>query len=176
MIAAASCGSKKGLPSAQVGATEVEVPLSGREYMSDANYFRATQLGRSPDLSAAKRIALLNAKSELAGLVESTMKSVSINYINQRTIGDRQEFGNRFDSESREVINQTLNDVSIIGERVFRESNGSYTYYVAIEMNKDPLLRSINERISKDEKLQLDFDQHQFRKVFDEEMNKFQNR
>ena len=171
-----SCKGGKDLPSVQKGSTEVSLPLSGRAYQSDANFFRATQSGKSTDLSNAKRVALINAKAELASAVGSTIKTVSTNYANERTIGDRQDFASRFDTETREVVNQMLNDVAIIEEKVFRETNGSYTYWIAVEMNKDALLRNVNDRISKDEKLNLDFDQHQFRKVFDEEMNKFENR
>jgi hypothetical protein len=178
MMFATGCRSKQpALPSVQAGSTEVEVPFSGREYRTNENFFRATQIGRSPDLSAAKRIALLNARTELASAVEATIKAVSTNYTNQRTIENRQEFASRFDEEARVIVNQRLNDVNIIGERVFREANGSYTYYVVIEMSKDALLNSLNDQISRDERLRLDFDQHQFRRVFEEEMRKFeQNR
>ena len=176
LVAAAGCKSKQPLPSVQAGSVEVEVPFSSREYRSNENFFRATQSGRSPDVSTAKTIALLNARTELAGAVESTIKAVSTNYINQRTVGDRQEFSNRFDQEARAVVNQRLVDVTIIGERAFREQNGSYTVWIAIEMAKDALLNSLNDRISNDERLRLDFDQHQFRKIFDEEMKQFQSR
>jgi hypothetical protein len=175
LFAAAGCKSKK-LPSVQAGSTEIAVPFASKEYRSDANFFRATQSGKSPDLSTAKRIALLNARTELGGHIETTMKAVTSNYTNQRTIDNRQEYASKFEEEARAIVNQKLNDVTIIGERVFRESNGGYTYYIAIEMNKDALLQNINNRISKDERLRLDFDQYQFRKIFDEEMKRFENR
>ena len=176
IFAAFGCKSKKTLPSVQEGSTEVSVPFASKEYRSDGNFFRASQSGRSPDRSTAHRIALLNAKTELAGAIESTMKSVATNYINQRTVGERQEYASRFDEESRAVVNQTLNDVKIIGERTFQETGGGFTVYIAVEMSKDALMNAMNDRISRDERLKLDFDQHQFRKVFDEEMRKFENR
>ena len=174
IFAFSGCKSKKGLPSVQAGSTEIEVPFSGREYRTDANYFRATDNGRSPDLSTAKRIALLNAKAELAGAIESTMKSVQETYTNQRTIGDRQEFASKFESMRREVVNQRLNDVRIMDEKVFKERDGGYRYYIVVEMSKEAMLNSIQEQILKDEKLRLDFDQHQFRKIFDEETRKIE--
>jgi DNA-binding transcriptional regulator YbjK len=127
-------------------------------------------------LSASKRIALLNARAELAGHIESTIKSVTTNYTNQRTIGDRQEFAERFDQEARAIVNQKLNDVSIIGERVFRENNGTHVYYIALEMSKDAILQALNERIAGNERLRLDYDQQQFRRLFDEEMRKTERR
>ena len=164
------------LESVQAGSTEVEVPFTGREFRSDANFFRATQNGLSPDLSTARRIAMLNAKNELASAIETTMKAVSVNYTNQRTMSYQQEFANRFEEEVRAVVNQTLNDVAIIGERTFREFDGRFMVYVALEMNREVLLQKLNNQMLKDERMRLDFDQDQFHKLFDEEMQKNQNR
>ena len=160
----------------QKGSTEVSVPLSGKEYRSNKDFFRATQSGKSPDLATAKKIALQNARTELAGNVEATMKAVIDNYTNQRTVGDKQEFENKFEEYSRTVINTTLNDVRIMDEKVFKENDGKYTYYIAIEMSKEPIIRNVSDRISKDAKLQLDFDQYKFRQEFEKEMEKFENR
>ena len=174
-LAMPACKSSKKAPSVEKGAREVSVPLSGKEYKTDKEHFRATQSGKSPDLATAKKIALQNAKTELAGNIQSTMKAVIDNYTNQRTVGDKMEFENKFEEYSRTVVNQTLNDVNIIGEKVFKEADGKYTYYIAVEMSKEPVVRNVSDRISKDAKLQLDFDQHKFRQVFDDEMKKFEN-
>jgi hypothetical protein len=169
--AVTSCKSAK---SVQSDSTEVTVPLSGAEYRTDKDYFRASQSGKSPDLATAKKIALQNAKAELAGNIQSLIKAVTENYTNQRTVADKQEFENKFEENARAVVSQKLNDVKIIGDKVFKEKDGKYTYYVAIEMSKEPIVNSFADRISKDAKLQLDFDKHQFQKVFDEEMQKFE--
>jgi hypothetical protein len=174
VVILASCATTKA-PSVQSGKSkEVSVPLSEKEYRTDKDYFRATQSGKSPDLATAKKIALQNARTELAGNIQATMKAVIENYTNQRTVGDKQEFENKFEEQARTVVNQTLNDVKIIADKVFKVDDGKITYYVAIEMNKESVVNSVADRISKDAKLQLDFDQHQFRKVFDEEMKKFE--
>ena len=175
MCAVSGCKGSKKVPVTK-GATEVSVPLSGKEYRTDKDFFRATQSGKSPDLATAKKIALQNAKTELAGNIQSTMKAVVDNYTNQRTVGDKQEFENKFEEYSRTVINQTLNDVKIMDEKVFRETDGKYTCYIAIETSKEPVVRNVSDRISKDAKLQLDFDQYKFRQEFDKEMEKFENR
>ena len=174
VVSAIVTGCMSPKPSVQSGSTEVSVPLSGKEYRSDKNYFRASQSGISPDLATAKKIALANARAELASNINSTIKSVTENYTNQRTVGDQQEFANKFEENARVVVNQVLSDVQIIGEKVFKEGNGKYTYYIAIEMNKESVLKGIIDHISKDDRLRLDFDKFQFKKVFDEEMGKFE--
>jgi len=176
IFAVGGCKSSKKLPSVQAGSTEVSVPLSGKEYSPDKDHFRAKQSGNSIDLAVAKKIALQNARAELATGIQSTMKAVIENYANQRQVSDRKELEGKFEEQTRTVVNQMLNDVRIIGEKVYKEANGSFTYWVAIEMNKDSLTQGLNDRILRDERLKLDFDQYQFRKIFDEEMQKFENR
>ncbi|MDR0694884.1 MAG: hypothetical protein LBF81_06265 [Prevotellaceae bacterium] len=174
IVASAAITGCKSTKSVQSGSNEVSVPLSGSEYRTDKDYFRASQSGKSPDLATAKKIALQNAKTELAGNIQSLMKAVTENYTNQRTVADQQEFENKFEENARAVVNQTLNDVKVIGEKVFKEKDGKYTYYIAIEMSKEPVVNNVADRISKDAKLQLDFDKHQFQKIFNEEMEKFE--
>ncbi len=163
------CGGPKKVSS---GKTEIQEPLSGSEYQSSEKYFRAVQSGKSPNLSTAKKIALQNAKSQLASNIQSTIKTVTSQYTNQRSIGDQQEYESKFEELTRNVVNQKLTDVKIIGSKVFEEDNGTYTYWVAVEASKDAILNGINSSISEDAKLQLEYDKQQFEKTFNEEMKK----
>jgi hypothetical protein len=171
---APACRSKKDLAK-ETGATKVTVPLSGREYQSNEDFFRSKSSGKSPDLQTSKKIALNNAKSEMAGLIQATVKRVTDNYTNQRSIGDRQEYANKFEEMTREVVNMKLTDVKIIGEEIYKEANNSYTYWIAIEASKESILNGINSSISKNEKLKLDYDKMKFEQIFNEEMNKLAN-
>ena len=168
-----NCKTKKQLQKA-TGSTEIEVPLSGKEYQSDKDNFRAKQSGKSPDLATSKKIALNNAKAEMAGNIQATIKRVTDQYTNQRTVSDVQEFENKFEELSREVVKQKLVDVRVIGEKTFQEKDGKYTYWIAIETSKDVILNGVADKISKDKKLQLDFDKFQYEKIFNEEMEKFE--
>jgi len=53
---------------------EIEIPLSGNDYESDKDHFRAKQVGESPDLATAKKIAQQNAKTEMAGNIQALVK------------------------------------------------------------------------------------------------------
>ena len=116
-----------------------------------------------------------NAKSELAGNIQSVVKTVTDQYTNQRSVADKQDFENKFEELSREVVDQTLSDVKIMDEKIFIETDGSYTYWVAIEESKTAILEGINKKISSDDKLQLDYDKKKFEDVFNTEMDKMQN-
>lgn len=169
-----ACRSKKELAK-ETGATKLTVPLSGKEYATNDDFFRATASGKSPDLETARKIGLTNAKSRLASLIESTVKKVGENYTNQRSIGDRQEYTNKFEEMTKEVVNQKLFDVKIIGEEIYKEANNSYTYWVAIEASKESILNGVNAAISKNEKLKLDYDKMKFEETFNKEMDKLAN-
>jgi hypothetical protein len=174
MLLVASCGSPKSLQKA-TGSTEIEVPFQGKDYSSNKDVFRAKNVGKSPDLATAKKIALLNAKSEMASNINSLIKKVAEQYVNQRSVGNKQEYESKFEENVREVVDLTMKDVVVFAEKTFKELDGSYSYWVAIEMNKANLIEGISNKISKNEALKLDYDKMKFEQIFNEEMRKMEN-
>ena len=154
------------------GSVEISVPFSENKYRSDKDFFRAKSIGKSMDLVTAKKVAVMNAKAELAGTIKSTMKAVTDQYTNSRTVGNNEEFENKFEQITRDVVNETLVDVRIMDEKIFKEIDNKYSYWVAIETSKQSVLGSMNNKISKNKKLQLDYDKMKFEKVFNSEMEK----
>lgn len=152
---------------------EVSIPFSGAKYQTDKNFFRAVQSGTSPDMSTAKKIAMVNAKSELAGNIQTLVKTVTDNYTNQRTFTNKQEFENKFEELSRQVTSQLLTNIIPIGEKMLKNSEEKYICWIAIEMNKEEILKNFSDQISKESKLQIDFDKYQYEKIFNQEMEKF---
>lgn len=172
-MALAGCKSKKATPVAkETGAVEISVPFSSKEYRSDENAFRAKQMGKSPDMATAKKIAFQNARGEMAGNINAMVKRVTDQYTNQRTVGNAQEFENKFEELSREVVSQELSNVKEIGEKIYKEPDGSYTYWIAIEADKKAVFEKLDARITNDAKLKLDYDKMKFQQIFDAEMKK----
>jgi len=172
-LVAVSCKSKKATPiQKETGAKEITLPFSSKEYRTDEDFFRAKNMGKSPDLATAKKIALNNAKSELASNIQTTIKKVTDQYTNQRTVSNKQEFENKFEELAREVTNLTISNIRVKDEKVFKEEDGSYTYWVAIEADKKTIFENIEKRISNDAKLRLDYDKKKFEEIFNEEMRK----
>ena len=156
------------------GETLIEVYCSGPEYFANAEYFRANQVGESVDQATAKKKALSNARADLASSVQTTIKGVIDNYVNSRELNNVEEAEERFESLTREVINQKLTGVKTICEKTTKTDDGKYKTYVAIELAGDELMNAMNDRLSKDAKLKIDYDYEQFKKTFDEEMKKFE--
>lgn len=173
VLTLAGCKSKKTTTiQKETGAVEITVPFSSKEYRSDADFFRAKQSGKSTNDATAKKIAFQNARGEMAGNINATVKRVTDQYTNQRTVGNALEFENKFEELSREVVNLELANVKEIGEKLFKEPDGSYTYWIAIEASKKEVFDKIDARISSDAKLKVDYDKQKFQQIFDAEMKK----
>lgn len=174
VLALAGCKSKKAATPVQkdTGAVEISVPFSSKDYRSDENTFRAKQVGKSPDIATAKKIAFQNARAEMAANINATVKRVTDQYTNQRTVGNTQEFENKFEELAREVVNMEMSNVKEIGEKIFKEPDGGYSYWIAIEADKKSVFDKIDSKISNDAKLKLDYDKQKFQQIFDAEMKK----
>jgi len=167
-----SCSSKTIV---SAGEERVSVLCSGPDYFTNNEYFRANSVGESPNQANSKRMALTNARTELAGQIEFTLNAVVDNYFQDVTASEKQEYKQRYEGLSREVIGQKINGTRVICEETTRTENGRYKTYLAIELIGDDLFNSINSRINEDEILKLEHDYERFKKTFDEEMNKIGN-
>ena len=64
-------------------------------------------------------------------------------------------------------------NVQVVEEKMFRQDNGSFRYYVCMQLPKAALEAAIEDAIAKDAKLNLEFDRAQFKKIFEEQMAAF---
>ena len=174
-VMAVSCKGKKESTPVVKGETEVIVPCSGSEYFTTAKYFRANSIGESQDQVTSKRKALTNARNELAQAIQTTVKTVTDAYVNSREMNNREEVEERFESLNREVVDQTLSGIVTKCEKLMRTSEGTYKTYIAIELSADELVTKYNERLSKDERLKIDYDYEKFKETFNKEMDKLGN-
>jgi predicted transcriptional regulator len=167
------CKSKeKAASTKDQGETLIEVYCSGPEYQSNNEYFRANQVGESVDQATAKKKAMSNARADLASAIQTTVKGVIDNYVNSRELNNVEEAEERFESLTREVIDQKLTGVKTICEKTTKTSTGNYKTYIALELAGDELMNAMNARLSQDDKLKIDYDYEQFKKTFDAEMEK----
>lgn len=169
-----ACANKKKAAEAAkppTGETEVKVLCSGPEFFTDEKNFRANNLGESMDQATAKKKALSNARADMASAINTQVKSVIDNYVNSREMNNKEEIAERFEGLTREVVDQKLTGTRTICEKMMKvEGSGNYKCYVAIELSAQDLLAAYNERLSKDDKLKVDYDYEKFKETFDKEM------
>jgi len=171
-VLVAGCKGKEKLPQ---GEQEIIVPCSGPDYFTNSKYFRANSIGESQDQVTSKKKALTNARNELAQSIQTTVKTVTDNYVNSREMNNKEQVEERFESLNREVVDQTITGVRTLCEKLVKTENGTYKTYVAIELSADELVSKYNERISKDEMLKIDYDYEKFKDTFEKEMAKMGN-
>jgi hypothetical protein len=168
-----SCKGKK--ETLQAGEKEINIPCSGSEFFTNNKYFRANSLGESMDLRASKEKAVTNARAELAASIETTVKTVTDNYVNSREFNNKEELEERFEQLNRSIVNQTLSGVKTICEKQVQTKEGKYRTYIAIELSASDIVSKYTESLSKDERLKIDYDYEKFKQTFEKEMEKMGN-
>ncbi len=172
MVGMHSCKSKeKVTTNSEVGTILENMPCED-EGRSDKKFFRASAMATSSDLSLAEEKALLNAKQRLVTLISSNTKSVTDRYVNEREFGDASEFEAKFENLTREVADETISNVVVTCQKKSVLANGKYRGFVAVEVSKEDVLNGISNKISKNQKLQVDYDKAKFEEIFNQEMQK----
>lgn len=172
MGAAPACKSKQTVSAnKEIGKILEDMPCE-EAGKSDKNFFRASSMSTSSDLSLAKEKALLLAKQRMITLINSNTKSVTDRYVNEREMGDAAEFEQKFENLTREVADETLQNIVVTCEKASVLDDKRYRAFVAIEVNKKELLEGYTRKISSDSKIQIDYDKKKFEEIFNQEMEK----
>ncbi|MCT4624608.1 MAG: hypothetical protein N4A46_13385 [Schleiferiaceae bacterium] len=174
VIGLTSCKGKKKAIDPPKGEVEIVLPCS--EFKSDGDYFRAYSFGESSDPNVAKKKALSNAKGELAGQISTTMKVVGDNYVKSSEFNNKEELLERFEENTRTVINEKLNGIKPICDRLTQTTaTGKYKYYIALELSGDQMVSDYYNSLTKNESIKIDYNYEKFKKTFEEEMRKMEN-
>jgi hypothetical protein len=168
-----ACGSSKKVA---LGGSDEELVndyCTGGEYQSSSTAFRYTAVGESMDQMMSKKKAMSEARAGLAAEINTKVKAVTDNYGKDAKINNKEEFMARFETMSREVVNQTLSGVIVKCEKTTKsKSTGNYKTYVCLELGSNEMLQSINNRMTADEQLKVDYNYEKYKKTFEEEMSK----
>lgn len=170
------CKSKSKLSAVPEGETRVKLLCSGAEYFTNKEYFRANSVGESTNQANSKRMAMSNARAELAGNINVLVKGAVDNYFKQSGVETRSEFAERYEGLYREVVDEQLSGTRIICEDVTRTLDGKYKTYLAIELAGNEIMSAASKRITNDERLRIDYDYERFKKTFEEEIEKERKR
>lgn len=156
--------------------TEQVLPLSGPQYRTDATYYRAVQSGKSKDMSTAKKVALQNARQELATSIKADLRMVIENYTNNRQLptDEVSTTTTQMTELAYTVVNERLMGSSLSDEKLFTTAAGEYQYFVCVELNKNELKQALVDEMKRNEKMVSEAEISDFRKIFDEQMAKSQ--
>ena len=127
------------------------------------------QNGVSTERSTAQKIAMQNCRQDLAAAIQADVKLVIENYVKNQDTGVAAEHKSQYQELAYTAVGQQLRDVQVVEEKMFRQDNGSFRYYVCMQLPK----AALEAAIAKDAKLNLEFDRAQFKKIFEEQMAAF---
>ena len=77
-----------------------------------------------------------------------------------------------YEGLTREVINQSISGNVVICEKTTMTKSGTYKYYVCLELGGNDVLQQLNNKMSTNEQLKVDYNYEKFKKSFNEEMGK----
>lgn len=161
-----SCGSSKEVAKAPEG--ECNECISTKDAIRAEGSFMAQYENQIPK---AKQAARNNARQELARIMNTKIESVIEDYSSTYVDGDAQDFRQSVKDLSRSVVSQNVTGAVPVKEWSEKMKSGTM-YYSCVELSANSILEQIKEKVSNDSKLRTDFEYENFKKVFDQEMQK----
>ncbi len=144
LVGLTSCGSS-------IFGVKIKEPFSGSAYQSNNRFFRASGKGESSSDNVALGKADIEAKSLLAGQVNTTMKQVADQYLGQTENEKAADVADKFQSLVRQVMNTSIADVRKIGqEKYYDKKANKYTVFIAYEIKKNAMFRFMKKQAAVD--------------------------
>ncbi|MCS6973072.1 MAG: hypothetical protein N2044_01320 [Cyclobacteriaceae bacterium] len=152
--------------------TRVREPFQGSAYMSNNRFWRGTGKGVSSQDNIARAKADLDAKAQLAGQVNTTMKQVADQYLTDTGNERAADIADKFQSLVRQVMNTDIADLRKIGEKkYFNKKSGEYTVFMAYEIKKNAMLRFMKRQAKLDNTIN-ERQREIIEQIIDEELKK----
>lgn len=151
---------------------KVKEPFQGSAYESNNRFFRGTGKGVSSQDNIARGKADIDAKAQLAGQVNTTMKQVADQYLAQTENERAADVADKFQSLVRQVMNTDVSDLRKIGEKKFyNEKTREYSVFIAYEIKKNAMLRFMKKQAKVDQTIN-ERQRDLIEKIIDEELKK----
>lgn len=151
---------------------KVKEPFRGNAYESNNRFFRSTGKGTSSQDNIARGKADIDAKAQLAGQVNTTMKQVADQYLGQTENADAADVADKFQSLVRQVMNTDIADLRKIGEQKYYNAKAKeYTVFIAYEIKKNAMLRFMKKQAKVDQTIN-ERQRDLIEKIIDEELEK----
>lgn len=151
---------------------KVREPFQGNAYESNNRFWRGTGKGSSSQDNIARSKADLDAKAQLAGQVNTTMKQVADQYLGQTENAQAADVADKFQSLVRQIMNTNISDLRKMGEeKYYNEEKKEYTVFIAYEIKKNAMLRFMKKQAKVDQTIN-ERQRDLIEKIVDEDIKK----
>lgn len=147
-------------------------PCSGKEYMSNDQFLRATGTGLSADMNMATKKSMAVARSEIVITLETCLATFTANYVTSFQNGG-DDTKQHFEDITRKAAKQILEGTRTICNDITKTSDGKYKACITLELTGKDVFETMVNAIMKDEKIKADFKYDKFKAEFDKEMKKY---
>ncbi|GHT14027.1 hypothetical protein AGMMS4956_11120 [Bacteroidia bacterium] len=131
--------------------------------MKDSKNWRASGNGVSTKEAFAKSMAELNAKARLARQLEEQINSLVRTFNQQHEADGASSLVSKSTEIAEGYVDKLLTNVKTICSNTYVKADGSFNVYVCVEMSEESLT-AIHKKLTADQKLSIDFAEHQFKK------------
>ena len=142
-----------------------------REAFDDKEYYRGLGIGEPEDgisKAAARKAALLDAKSNIRNKMPEFVKGVSSDYASLYGGNKGQQLQSKIENKMNSVIEGMLNDAEQICEKMVTTDRGTPQSYICIQISKKEMKKEVTDELKGE--LGTDFKADQFQKFMDERM------
>ena len=151
------------------------MPCFGNDYRSSSDFIRASQTAIGGDKSSVMRIANLRAREALAQNLQSVIEFATEEYLVNFTGNTSQHTKSKFRDYALNYGSVALSLVNVICEEMYEKNDGSFEFFIAIEVDTDTFIRNFDQGI-RNEEIDLEFDRQQFRQIYERKIEEFNNR
>lgn len=134
-----SCSGSRNLATEEKTTASSELPCLEKG-ISDADFFRACAESTSSNIGLAREKAVAKAKSSLG----KTIVDKVLVAAEHENVSDKETFLKDIGVVSNKAIDIVLKDISPVCEK-YSETNGRYTAYIAVEINRQNVFAVLNE-------------------------------
>ena len=154
----------------------LEGPCEGTKFQSDKKFYRANTSYDHINKAAGKSLANEFAQTQISADILTIVNQVSDNYRKTVESGANQIYQARYESMARLVVEDVASSAKTICEVTTQNTiSKKFTFHVAREVSKEDILDKLNDKISQDEVLKIDYDYEKFKETFEKEMEKRKN-
>lgn len=154
----------------------VEISMPCGDFGKDnKDYYAGVGVGENTNMQAARIAALEGAKDIVKRKIGGQVKGLSADYSRVMTGSAAQnDVQNIIEGEIYTTLDKMLNDAEQTCEKMYKTNSGTYQAHIAIKISKDELIDKTATSLSKNEKLEMEFNRDQFRKWMKEHMKEEQ--
>lgn len=151
--------------------TEIVLPCID-ESMDDDEYFKAMGTASNINAQNARTGAWDAAKSMLLRRLGGLVEGISEDYSRSVSGQAKQDKIQRIvESDMNTIVVKLVNDAQKTCEKIYQDEAGNYNSFIAIRVSKKEMLKQVENTLSNEEELDIEFNREKFRKHAEKKMN-----